>query len=261
MDCAEGLARLPAECIDLVVTSPPYDELRTYDDVAVWTFDKFKSVAAGLVRALKPGGVIVWVVGDQTINGSETGSSYRQCLHFKDICGLRLHDTMLYEKPGSSHPASRDGNRYTNVFEFMFIFSKGRPKSAHLICDQKRLGYFQRGKERQRKRDGGMTEPQKRKDKYRNEPFIPRNNIWRILNSRQYGQSDKRAYEHPATFPEQLAHDHIVSWSNDNDLVCDPFAGSGTVWRMAHATRRRFIGFEINETYCALARDMQTGLI
>ena len=133
-DCVEVMKSWPEECIDLTVTSPPYDDLRDYRG---YTFD-FESIARELYRVTKPGGVVVWVVGDATINGSETGTSFRQALYFKDVCGFKLHDTMIYKKKASRFP---DTNRYYQVFEYMFVFSKGTPKTFNLIRDRRNLGF------------------------------------------------------------------------------------------------------------------------
>lgn len=102
-DCVELMKEIPDDFIDLTVTSPPYDNLRDYNNEMTWNFEKFKEVAKELFRITKPGGVVVWVVGDATIKGSETGTSFRQALFFKD-CGFNLHDTMIYKKTRTLSP-------------------------------------------------------------------------------------------------------------------------------------------------------------
>ena len=242
-DCVEVMKSWSEECIDLTVTSPPYDNLRDYRG---YTFD-FESIARELYRVTKPGGVVVWVVGDATINGSETGTSFRQALYFKDVCGFKLHDTMIYKKKASTFP---DTNRYYQVFEYMFVFSKGSPKTFNLIRDRKNLysGDTIHGADRQK--DGTF--------KKRRKKIIPklgvRFNIWEYPTGGGISTRDEIAFQHPAVFPEQLASDHIISWSNPGDIVLDPMCGSGTTCKMALKLGRRFIGIDIAEEYCEIAR-------
>lgn len=249
IDCVEGMKMLPDNCIDLTVTSPPYDNLRTYNgNIEQWNFEKFKAIAKELYRVTANGGVVVWIVGDATINGSETGTSFRQALWFME-CGFNLHDTMIYEKSGCSLPSP---NRYLQCFEYMFVFSKGKPKTYNLICDRKNR--FQRwGKTKKvRERDGNFTIRETK-------PFQEygrRYNIWRYVTGGQGNVStDDFAHKHPAIFPEKLAEDHIISWSNECDVVLDPFMGSGTTAKMAILNNRNFIGFEISDEYCDIARE------
>lgn len=196
--------------------------------------------------------MIVWVVGDATIKGSETGSSFKQALEFLNA-GFKLHDTMIYKKNTSSFPARRDGKRYTQIFEYMFVFSKGKPKKASLICDKpnKWAGHTNWGRNTQRGKDGVLKQTKNIK---RVPKHSPRNNIWEYSIGGGVGQKDKLAYKHPATFPLQLAIDHILSWSDEKDVVLDPFIGSGTTAIAAIQTNRNFIGFDISEQYCELSR-------
>ena len=244
-DCLEELKKLPADCVDLVVTSPPYDNLREYGG-SKWGFDIFRPIADELVRVIKPGGVIVWVVGDATIKGSETGSSFRQVLYFKDA-GLNLHDTMIWEKGTSPF---QHKNRYISAFEYMFILSKGAPKTVNLIMDRKNkwAGTKAHGTDRQK---DGTTRPMSAvrlcngrtiKD------YGARLNIWSVSPVKTNDSG------HPAPFPEGLAGDHIWSWTNPGDLVLDPFMGSGTTGKMAKALDRKFIGIELNAEYVEIAR-------
>jgi DNA modification methylase len=233
-DCIVGLSKLPDGCIDLTVTSPPYDNLRKYNG---YTFD-FEGIAKQLYRVTKPGGVVVWVVGDATVNGSETGASFSQALYFKDVCGFNLHDTMIYAK--SSQPR-QNSVRYEQQFEFMFVFAKGYPNTRNILREPS----INAGKTVKRTcRDGG-------KDELVSSLSIvsdtkPRSNIW------SYG-SKRNPTGHPAIFPEPLAQDHIVSWSNEGDLVLDPFMGSGTTAKAAVQLNRHYIGFEISTEYCSIA--------
>ena len=243
-DCVEVMKSWPDECIDLTVTSPPYDNLRDYRG---YTFD-FESIARELYRVTKPGGVVVWVVGDATINGSETGTSFRQALYFKDVCGFNLHDTMIYQKDTCSFPET---NRYYPSFEYMFVFSKGTPKTVNLIRDRKNLysGDTVHGSYRQK--DGTLKK--RRKGKIIQKLGV-RFNIWEYSTGKYHYTRDEIAFQHPAIFPEQLAADHIISWSNPGDIVLDPMCGSGTTCKMALKLGRRFIGIDIAEEYCEIAR-------
>ena len=252
MSCITGMQQMSAESVDLCITSPPYDDLRTYNDSSKWDFNVFKDVAASLTRVLKPGGIIMWNVNDATINGSETGSSFRQCLYFMDACGLRLHDTMIYEKTGTAFASGPNSVRYTQIFEYCFILSKGKPKTVNLIQDKKNkwAGVSSWGNAKTRNKDGTMNDPGRKSNPIRE--YGVRTNIWKIKNSGGFGQSSKTSYKHPATMPEELARGHILSWSNKGDLVIDPFMGSGTTAQVCIEENRNFIGFEIDPEYHAM---------
>lgn len=250
--CITGMASMDAASVDMCVTSPPYDDLRTYNDSSKWDFNVFQQVAQELYRVMKKGGTVVWIVGDAVVKGGETGSSFRQALYFMEL-GFKLHDTMLYEKAGSAFPARRDGNRYSQIFEYMFILSKDtKPKTANLICDKenKWAGQTSFGQSTMRAADGSLV----KRDMKPIPDFSPRNNIWRYANGKGFTTKDDYAYEHPAMFPEALARDHILSWSNPGDLVLDPFMGSGTTAIMAYDEDRNFIGFEIDDDYYAICQ-------
>jgi DNA modification methylase len=242
-DNCDVLGSFARESIDLVVTSPPYDDLRTYGGHS-WDF---YGVAWNLKRVLKPGGVIVWVVNDETKDGDETGTSFRQALHFKQI-GLRLHDTMIWERV-CPFPES---NRYQPDFEYMFVFSKGKPKTFNAIMDRKTTTNGRPTSCQERQPNGEIREPNRNSGALHRE-YAPRFNIWKFINGSTNGTRDTFAYQHPAIFPEGIARDHILSWSNPGDLVLDPFAGSGTTLKMAKECGRRGIGIEVNAEYCEIA--------
>lgn len=246
-DSQTCLRRLPDSCVDLVVTSPPYDDLRSYNNIT-WNFDIFKGIANELYRVIKKGGVVVWVVNDAVKNGSETGTSFKQALFFIEV-GFNLHDTMIFEKNTSSFPANRKGTRYTQIFEYMFVLSKGKPKTANLICDKpnKWAGYTNFGKNTVRRADDSLQKVSNIKPV---PEFSPRNNIWRYQVNYGYNTKDKEAHEHPAIFPEKLVEDHIISWTNEGDVVLDPFCGSGTTMKMAALLKRGCVGIEINKKFC-----------
>lgn len=247
-DCLELMKNIPDKSVDLTVTSPPYDTLRTYDGFS-WDFE---SVARELYRITKDGGVVVWVVGDATVNGSETGTSFRQALYFKDI-GFNLHDTMIYDKGNCPFP---DKTRYYNVFEYMFILSKGKPKTFNPICDRKnKCGGEAIKSTTLRQTDGSLkkTSAEINNTGRKIKEYGSRFNIWQISPGKGKSTLDEYAFQHPAIFPEQLVQDHIISWSNECDIVFDPFLGSGTTAKMAVLNNRHYIGFELSPKYFQIA--------
>ena len=248
MDCLEGMRQMQDESVDLTVTSPPYDGLRTYNG---YCFD-FENIAKELYRVTKQGGVVVWVVVDGTIDGGETGTSFRQALYFMQI-GFRLHDTMIYQKHNPT-PNTGNGKRYQQSFEYMFVFSKGDPKTISLILEPRRNECNDRRTQRiirrQRNVDGEFEEPHL----YIIKQEVPKSNIWNYKVGLYNTTSDKVAFKHPAIFPEALARDHIVSWSKEGDTVLDIFSGSGTTLKVARALGRHYIGFEISAEYCDIIR-------
>ena len=234
-NCLDTMSKMPSNYVDLVVTSPPYDNLRDYKG---YSFE-FEKIAKELYRVVKDGGVVVWVVNDSTVDGSETGTSFKQALYFKEI-GFNIHDTMIWSKKNPMPQVKT--KRYFSKFEYMFVFSKGIPKTFNPIMVETKMG----GKVYD------STVKQISQDKVRVEKTFVLNeqrvkdNIWEIA----IAQNDTN---HPAVFPEQIAYDHIVSWSNENDIVYDPFTGSGTTCKMAHYSRRNYIGSEISKEYCEIA--------
>ena len=241
-NCLETMKNMDDNCIDLTITSPPYDALRIYKGYSF----PFEEIAKELYRVTKPGGVIVWVVGDAVVDGGETGSSFRQALFFQSL-GFVIHDTMIYEKNGTAFPARRDGNRYSQIFEYMFIFSKGKPKTANLICDKPNrwAGHTNWGNGSHYDVDGNKVITGKNKP---TPDFSPRNNIWKYNTGKGFSTKDK--INHPAIFPEKLAEDHVLTWSNEGDIIYDPMAGSGTTLKMVKLNNRQYIGSEISAEYC-----------
>jgi site-specific DNA-methyltransferase (adenine-specific) len=248
-DCLKVLPTLSNNSVDLIITSPPYDNIRDYNNSSSWNFDIFKSIANDLQKVLKKNGVIVWIVNDSTINGSETGTSFRQALYFKEI-GLNLHDTMIWEKETSPF---QHNNRYINVFEYMFIFSKGKPKTANLIKDRKNKYGGTKIHGTQREKDG-TVKPLSRNGLKINE-YGNRLNVWKI-NSEKANKTN-----HPAVFPLNLAQDHIKTWSNENDTVLDCFMGSGTTGIACNNLNRKFIGIEIDKSYFDIAKNRIEGTL
>lgn len=240
-DNCEVLGSLDRQSFDLAVTSPPYDDLREYGGHE-WDF---YGVAWHLKRALVGGGVAVWVVGDATKDGSETQSSMRQALHFREL-GFNLHDTMIYQVPGTG--AKGSNLAYWQVWEYMFVFSVGRPKTVNRLRDKRNVsaGSFHGVGSKQPTVVGtrGYSEEGVTVDE-----FGYRDNVWKMLA----GNNGDYSTDHPAPFPEALARDHILTWSNPGDAILDPFAGSGTTLRMAKDLGRTAVGIEINERYCEIA--------
>jgi len=235
----DTMKRMPDNFVDLTVTSPPYDNLREYKGYSF----PFEDIAKELYRVTKQGGVVVWVVGDATINGSETGTSFKQALYFKEI-GFNIHDTMIYKK---NNPMPVKSNRYLPCFEYMYVFSKGKPKVVNLIREKTLATGIEK-----------YTGTQQEKGKFKNYGKIrnierDRYNIWEYNVGSAQSTSDDIAFKHPAIFPEQLAADHIYSWSNEGDIVYDCFGGSGTTAKMAHLMKRNWILSEISSEYVQIA--------
>ena len=248
-DCRDVLPKLPRESVDLVVTSPPYDALREYSGESEWNMKVFRQVADQLWRVMKPGGVVVWVVDDRTTEEvARSLTAFRQALYFQNI-GFNMYDVMIYEKTGSGPPHP---GRYFNAFEYMFVLSKGKPKTIHLLQDKpnKWGGQTSYGTVTRREKDGTITD----KGKKTIQKFGVRTNIWSYCNSKGFSTSDEEAYGHPAIFPEKLAEDHIRCWSDEGDVVLDPFGGSGTTAKMAQKLGRKWIMIEKVENYCEIAR-------
>lgn len=233
MDCVAGMQMLPDNSVDLTVTSPPYDNLRKYNGFK-WDFE---ATAKELYRVTKQGGVVVWIVADATVKGSETGTSFKQALFFKE-CGFNLHDTMIWQKPNAMPQV--DKTRYTQCFEYMFVFSKGKPKTFNPIkIPCKYAGRYLKtssgNPQSVKSAHGGIVAKER----------IAFNIFDCVVAGTNYG--------HPAIFPERLAQNHILSWSNEGDIVLDPFMGSGTTAKMALLNNRKYIGFEISSEYCEIA--------
>jgi len=241
-DCLEVMKRIPDGSIDLTVTSPPYDNLRTYKGFE-WDFE---GIAKELYRVTKEGVVVIWVVGDATVNGSETGTSFRHALYFKEI-GFRLHDTMIYRKNSYPFPPS---NRYYQQFEYMFVLSKGAPKTANLLRVETKWQKKNEELSTTRNADGSVSEMKYEKGK----PTRIMDNVWDVNTGYMRTTKDKYAYGHPAIFPEELAENHVKTWSNPGDVVLDPFGGSGTTAKMSILNDRKYIYIDMAKEYCEIAR-------
>jgi len=239
-NCLDTMARMEDNFIDLTVTSPPYDNLREYNG---YSFD-FENIAKELYRVTKVGGVVVWIVGDATKNGNESGTSFKQALFFKE-CGFNLHDTMIYRKLNYLPITT---NRYEPQFEYMFILSKSKLKTFNPIKKTNKTSGLRGGNHRHNGKD---LEPLHTKNGIVNEIGI-KTNVWDVACG-SMNSKDKISFKHPATFPEKLAADHIYSWSNEGDLIYDCFMGSGTTAKMSHIYNRNWIGSELSIEYFNIA--------
>lgn len=239
MDAVELLKGLPDAYVDMILTSPPYDDLRKYNGYT-WNFE---AIAQDSYRVLKPGGVLVWIVGDSVIDGSESLTSFKQALYFKEQVGFRMHDTMIWHKDGSPSPQT---NRYLSTFEYMFVLSKGILATSNL--------------RKQKVKYGASKSTTFRSDGHTRTGFNyavgnetrVEDNVWYIPSGYMKTTTDIFAYEHSAMFPEKLAERHILTWSNPGDIVLDYFGGSGTTAKMARMNNRHYITGDISAEYCAL---------
>lgn len=243
-DCLLAMKEMNDDTVDLTITSPPYDNLRTYVN-GKYENNDYEKIINELYRVTKNGGVVVWNVADQVKNGSETGSSFRQALMFMDL-GFRLHDTMIWQKDTSAFP---EHVRYNQIFEYMFIFSKGKPKSFNPIKDKKNKWAGNKIHGTIRNANGTTSKRNGKWIKTSVSEFGMRNNVWNIPTEK----NNKTG--HPAVFPLQLANDHVISWSNENDIVFDPFMGSGTTGIGALKNNRNFIGVELEKKYFDVAKN------
>lgn len=239
IDCLVGMQKLPSDCVDLVVTSPPYDNMRNYKG---YSFD-YKGIAKELFRVVKKGGVVVWVVGDKIINGDRTLTSFKQCLYFQEV-GFKVHDVMIYQKKNTPFMRS---NAYTNCYEFMFVLSKEKVTTFNPL----KTKTARSGLEKlvaNKKADGVNN---KVVAELKEEKTLT--NIWSYAVGLGGSTNDRIAFQHTAIFPEKLAQDHILSWTNEGDLVFDPMSGSGTTCKMAKLNKRNYLGMEISKEYTDLS--------
>lgn len=239
-DCLLTMSRMPDNYIDFVITSPPYDDIRNYNG---YVFE-FEKIARELFRILKKGGVVIWVVADATIKGSETGTSFKQALYFKEI-GFNIHDTMIYYK---NNPMPQTGNRYHQHFEYMFAFSKGAPKTFNPITEPTKYQGLANMKNRGQEGTLNYEKVERTTEK-------KVGNVFFYSIGGGISTKDKIAYNHPAIFPEKLVYDQIITWTNESDIIYDPFMGSGTTAKISHILNRHWIGSEISEEYVNIANE------
>ena len=234
-DCVKYMKTMKESSISLTITSPPYENLRNCNgNNDQWSEQIWKECIQNLYRITKKGGVVVWVVGDATIKGSETGTSFKQALWAIE-CGFRLHDTMIYHK----NALPKNHNRYEQDFEYMFVWSKPTARKN---------SFFSETDEKNRSARSGKKRKPVGVDKIKG-------NIWYITTGKGHSTNDKIAFKHPAIFPEKLAHDQITSWSNEGDVLFDPFMGSGTTGKVAKQLNRSFIGIDLEEKYCEISSE------
>ncbi len=249
-NCLDTMSRMPNDFIDLVITSPPYDNLRVYEGCE-WNLEVFKLVSAELFRVVKQHGIIVWIVSDSTLKGSESGTSFQQALYFKEL-GFNLFDTMIWYKTNPTPTDPRIG-RYTPSFEYMFIFSKGKPKTTNLLkIPCKTAGTIRKsnGNASQLKSDGTQRVDRNAKR------FGAAVKDTKIMCNVWEQSILRKNLGHPAAFPDKLIENHIHTWSNPLDLIYDPFSGSGVALKVAKSLGRNFIGSEISEKYCEIIKKL-----
>ena len=256
-NCLETMSKMPDNFIDLTVTSPPYDDVRLYKGFTL----PLEDIAKELYRVTKDGGVVVWVVNDKTKNYCESSTSFKTAILFVENAGFNLHDTMIYKRQA----AFPDVVRYYQEFEYMFVFSKGKPKTINLLRQNKSESTIKRNNSglhnsrNERQQNGeikkGNIKSVERVNNSKLDDTRVKSNIWEIATGSQKSTKDKIAFQHPAIFPEQLANDHIISWSNENDIVYDCFAGSGTTAKMAILNNRNWIVSEISSEYCEIIKE------
>lgn len=253
-DCVSVLDSLIEQGVkvDLTITSPPYDDIRNYNNTLNWNFNIFKQIANRLYEITNNGGIVVWIVGDRVVKGSETLTSFSQALYFKEI-GFNVYDTMIYAK---NNPIPMNHNRYEQCFEYMFILSKGKPNTFNGLLDTCKYSGINNssGTFRNKSEDGTTQQSHNRKigNKIVKTHKL-KSNIWYYNIGNNQSTTDKIAFKHPAIFPEKLAQDHILSWSNENDIVLDCFMGSGTTGKMCKQLNRKFIGIDKVKEYCDIA--------
>lgn len=248
-DCLNVLQSFDNESIDLFLCSPPYDDIRTYNNELEWNFKIFKSIANEMFRTLKQGGRIVWVVGDQTKDGTESDTSFIQSRYFTKRLGLRK-ETMIYNRV-SPFPMSE---YYNQDFEYMFVFTKGKGKTFNRLKEPKSIKSIKRNENAPsytyRQKDGTTKKATGKAIERLKKSYDPSNtekgmsNVWTLGKGYMVSSTDHIAFNHPATFPEELVRRHILSWTNENDIVCDPFSGSGTTGKLCIKLNRKFIGIE-----------------
>lgn len=243
-NCLETMSKMPDNFWDCSITSPPYSNIRDYNG---YNFE-FEKIAKELYRTCKEGGILCWVINDKYENGGRNLDSFKQGIYFKEQCGFTIHDVMIYEKSGFANPAR---NRYHQIYEFIILASKNRIKTFNPIKDKPNKIQYDFGKQR-RQKDGQMSHVGE-KERIKLNEFGMRFNIWRYTTGKGNSTRDEIAYKHPAIFPEKLAQDLIISFSNENDIIYDPMMGSGTVAKMAKLLNRNYIGSEISQEYCGFA--------
>lgn len=248
-DCLDTMSKIEDNFIDLTVTSPPYDSIREYQGFSF----PFEKIAKELYRITKLGGLIAWVVNDQYIKGSRSLTSFKQAIYFKEECGFNVHDVMIYQKAGFNFPAN---NRYHQVYEYIHILSKGKPKTFNPLIDRKNA--YPGAKAHGLHRGANENEYVDMSKIVNAKPvgeYGKRFNVWYVKSAGGHNTKDKIAHKHPAIFPESLAGDLIKSFSNENDIVFDPFVGSGTTAKMAKILNRQYIGSDISQEYINIAEE------
>jgi DNA modification methylase len=244
--CAESsvaLKKLPDNCIDIVVTSPPYDRIRDYNGFEC----NLHNIGEQLSRVLKDGGIIVMVIQDQTKDFGKSLTTFRTILDWCDNFNLKLFETVIYKKHGA------EGAWWTKRFrvdhEYIPVFLKGKRPAyftkEHLKIPSKHAGKTMTGCAT-RLTNGSTLKSKKLKIN----PTKCRGTIWDYVTC---GDGGKLKHEHPATFPDKIPVDFIETFCPPGGIVLDPFMGSGTTALAALNLGRNFLGFDISNEYVSLA--------
>jgi site-specific DNA-methyltransferase (adenine-specific) len=243
-DCIVGMRKIPDGAIDLVVTSPPYDNLRDYNGYSV----DLNETGKNIYRILKDGGVAVMVIQDQTKNFGKSLTSFRTIVDWCDNVGFKLFECVIYRKNGTEGAWWK--NRFRVDHEYMPIFLKGEKPQ-----------YFNKDSLKVKSKHGGkiMTGFANRKTNGETGKSITkainemkcRGTVWDYLMA---GDKDPVKRKHPAPFPDKIPFDFINCFCPPNGIVLDPFVGSGSTVVGAKKLNRSFIGFDISEEYCNLTR-------
>ena len=242
-DNVKFLSTLPENCIDMVVTSPPYDNLRDYNGFQL----DLSGVGEQLFRVLKPGGIVAVIIQDSTQDGRKTLTSFRMIVNWCDTIGFGLFENCIYSRQGVEGAWWK--KRFRVDHEYIPLFIKGK-RPAYFNKEELKIPSKHGGKTMTgaatRNKDGTQ---QKSRSVYIN-PMKCRGTIW---NYPQCGDGSKLKHLHPATFPNLLPYDLIQCFCPENGIVLDPFNGSGTTCVAAKSLNRQYIGVDCSQEYCDIA--------
>lgn len=256
MECVEGMEMLPDDCVDLVVTSPPYDAVRKYNGFA---FDLHQT-GAQIHRVLKDGGIAAMVIQDQTKDFGKSLTSFRTIIDWCDSFGFKLFECVIYRKNGSEGAWWK--HRFRVDHEYIPLFLKGdRPAyfdKQPLRVPSKHGGKVMSGSGN-RRTDGATNGTVRREIN----ATKCRGTIWNYLMA---GDKNPLKRKHPAVFPDAIPSDLIQCFCPPGGIVLDPFIGSGSTAVQALKHERHFIGFDISQEYCDLCnqrleKDVETATL
>ena len=246
------LKTLPDECIDFVITSPPYDALRDYNGYKL----DLHGLGVELLRVLKDGGICVMVIQDSTRDFAKSLTSFRTIVDWCDNIGFRLFECNIYNRQGTEGAWWK--KRFRVDHEYMPIFLKGkRPQyfdKENIKIPSKHGGKIMTGANIRTK--NGQTGSRKVKIN----PTKCPGTVMTFGNT--CGGESKLKSKHPAVFPNMLAYDMIECFCPEDGTVLDPFNGSGTTTLAAKCLGRNYIGIDVSEEYNKIARErLETEII